>query len=304
VRFDDVVMVDWSGSSRPKTGKDSIWAAHGTVDGEVRSDNHRTRAAAYAAIDGIVGAAVADDRRVLAGFDFSFGYPAGFAASLATAYPAVASPGNPPWEVVWDHLAAAVRDDADNSNNRFDVAANVNAATGTAFFWGCPRPSPSLSPTKRQLPDGLAANPLPDLRVAERVAATATGKTIKTGWQLYGGVTVGSQVLVGVPYLHALRRRHPRRLVVWPLHTGFVADPLAAFPDARVVVAEMWPTAFAPAYGDGVRDDQQVRAVVAAVFAQQAGGGLAQWFDPSSAARLPVDVRRQVVNEEGWIFGV
>ncbi|HVX22096.1 MAG TPA: hypothetical protein VHB02_12160 [Acidimicrobiales bacterium] len=329
--FDDVVMADWSGSSRPKVGKDSVWVAHGTTDGTVRSANHRTRAAAYEAIDGLVAAAVAGGRRLLAGFDFSFGYPAGFAAHLArTAAAGRAGTGvagragtgragsagtartgsqattvaddRAPWEVVWDHLAGAVRDDADNGNNRFEVAAAVNEATGTAFFWGCPRPLPALSPTKRP-PDGLAANPLPVFRVAEQVARRQVAKPVKSGWQLYGGVTVGSQVLLGLPYLQALRRRHGGRVVVWPQQTGFVADPLAAFPDARVVLAEIWPTAFHPAYGDGVRDDEQVRAVVAGTLARQAAGGLADWFDPSSARQLSAEVRRQVVAEEGWILG-
>ncbi len=298
--FDEVVMADWSGSSRPKVGKDSIWVAHGTTAGGVRSDNPRTRAAAYEAIDRMVGAAVDGDRRVLVGFDFSFGYPAGFAGYL-TAKPA----GNrAPWEVVWDHLAAAIRDDPDNGNNRFAVAGDVNAATGTAFFWGCPRPLPALSATKRQPPAGLAANPLPVFRVAEDVARRQVGKPIKSGWQLFGGVTVGSQVLLGLPYLQALRRRHGRRVVVWPQQTGFAADPLAAFPEARVVLAEIWPTAFDPAYGDGVRDDEQVRAVVHRCLAQQADAGLGDWFDPPSARQLPAAVRRRVVAEEGWILGV
>jgi len=206
--------------------------------------------------------------------------------------------------VVWGHLADAIRDGADNGNNRFEVAADVNSATGTAFFWGSPRPLPGLSPTKRHLPDGLAANPLPVFRVTDDVASRHVGKAIKSGWQLYGGVTVGSQILLGLPYLHALLRRHHGRVVVWPQQTGFVADPLAAFPDARVVLAEIWPTAFDPVYGDGVRDDEQVRAVVAATLAQQGGAGLAGWFDPPSARRLPAEGHQRVATEEGWILGV
>ena len=55
--------------------------------------------------------------RVLLGFDFPFGYPAGFAARLGL-------PG-PPWRAVWDEIAGLVEDDQNNRNNRFDVAAAI-----------------------------------------------------------------------------------------------------------------------------------------------------------------------------------
>ncbi len=67
---------------------------------------------------------------------------------------------------------------------------------------------------------------------------------------------------MGLPYLHGLRRRYGPTLAVWPQETGFANDPFAARPGTSVVLAEIWPTALAPAYAGGVRDEEQVRGVV------------------------------------------
>ena len=69
-------------------------------------------------------------RRVLAGFDFPFGYPAGVASHLT---------GCPSGLELWGWLSARIEDSATNANNRFAVATEVNHAyPGTGPFWGRP----------------------------------------------------------------------------------------------------------------------------------------------------------------------
>ena len=125
-------MVDWSGSARPRLGRDSIWSCVLDADtGSVELANHPTRAAARFAVREVLVAAV--DRRVLVGFDFPLGYPAGTAAAAGLE-------GAAPWRAMWDHLADAVVDDDRNRNNRFEVAAALNARISPSAgpFWGCP----------------------------------------------------------------------------------------------------------------------------------------------------------------------
>ena len=95
------------------------------------------------------------------------------------------------------YFASRIVDGDDNSNNRFDVAAELIRKLGLAVSWGCPRPLAGLSAKRKVLHDHLAANPFPILRHTDRLA----GPGIKSVWQLYGGVTVGSQVLMGLPHL-------------------------------------------------------------------------------------------------------
>ena len=68
----------------------------------------------------------------MVGFDFPFGYPAGFAARLGLE--------GPPWRAVWDEIARLIEDDEGNRNNRFEVGAEFNRrVSGGRFpFWGCP----------------------------------------------------------------------------------------------------------------------------------------------------------------------
>jgi precorrin-8X/cobalt-precorrin-8 methylmutase len=81
--FDRYIAVDWSANNQPKTGRDSIWSCVGD-DGtsELFTANHATRRAAEEWLLTTLTAAVRAGERVLVGFDFPFGYPTGFAASL------------------------------------------------------------------------------------------------------------------------------------------------------------------------------------------------------------------------------
>ena len=88
--FNAYVMVDWSAASTPRLGRDSIWIATAERSSARRAGkaarrtalvNLRTRAEAAGWLEARL-AALANKGRVLAGFDFPFGYPAGTAARL------------------------------------------------------------------------------------------------------------------------------------------------------------------------------------------------------------------------------
>ena len=115
--FDAFVMVDWSAANVPRQGRDSIWICWHDRQGE-RLDNPPTRHRAQALLCELLTAALDRGERVLLGFDFPFGYPAGFAARLGLA--------GPPWRALWDEIAHLVEDRPDNRNNRFAAAAVLN----------------------------------------------------------------------------------------------------------------------------------------------------------------------------------
>ena len=132
--FDTFVIVDWSAANQPNTGRDSIWICAVDRDGVQRLiENPRTRHGAKNLLGGLLSEATARGERVLLGFDFPFGYPAGFAQRLGLNT-------SPPWRAVWDEIASCLKDAENNKNDRFTVAADFNRriSNGSFPFWGCP----------------------------------------------------------------------------------------------------------------------------------------------------------------------
>jgi len=300
-QFDEYLVVDWSARSTPSTGRDTVWVAHGQRVGarlDLSTENPPTRAEGMDRVAAILDRALRSGRRVLLGFDFSFGYPAGFAEVTA----GLTSAGRPPWRRTWELLAARVEDRPDNTNNRFEAADKLNEATGTRLFWGRPRGRldglRSLSATT-EVPAHLRPNPSAALRRAEQAA----GRGIRSSWQLYGRCSVGGQTLVGLPALRALVDGRPEALAVWPFDTGFSPEPAFRGRPAPVVVAEVWPSAFSADPGGSVRDEGQVLGTVRAI-ADRDARGLGGWFDPPTVAALKPEGRLAVEAEEGWILGV
>ncbi|KGK80475.1 hypothetical protein PM03_00635 [Thalassobacter stenotrophicus] len=283
--YDLVIAVDWSARAKPgpkAPTKDSIFICAGRP-GEITHPVYcRTRMDAMAHIHTLLDAALAAKERVFLGFDFAFGYPDGFAETLTGQRGALA---------VWDWLAARVSDAPDNANNRFEVAAEMNrACSGVGPFWGCP--------AQVELPDlpakGTARH---GHGMAERRRVEANIRSAQPAWKLFTTGSVGSQSLLGLPRLAALRARYGDDLSVWPLQSGWQA------PEAAITVAEIYPSMLAPSdpgaldleypgAGYDILDAAQVRWVVEAILTAQANGTLEGWFhgegDPA---------------EEGWIFG-
>ena len=287
--FDAYLMVDWSANSSPKTGRDSIWWCAAAWDGgALRVDapvNSRTRRSAIEAIGARLQALVARGQSVLAGFDFPYAYPRGFAASLGLA--------GEPWRAIWDELLRLVVDDQERSlNNRFQVAAALNGhLSGGGPFWGCPGSAQgaALRMTKGRMPCGA----LEEFRVTERRV-----RGPKSGWQLFYNGSAGSQALLGIPCVARLRDDPALAPVsrVWPFETGPRIP--ARTGQARVIHAEIYPSLVAACPEPGeAKDSAQVRALAQHFATRDRSGELASDFAAPATAG---DVWR----EEGWILGV
>lgn len=237
--FDTFLMVDWSGGNDrgPTPKKDAIWvcaARDGVADDPVYL---RNRIVAEHWITAFIAAERAADRRVLAGFDFAFGYPAGFGKVLT---------GTDDPFAIWDWFAARV-EDAPDRNNRFDLAGQINVLfPGVGPFWGngLKRNIPHL-PRKGLARDGHG---MPEKRAAEQQAKGAFPV-----WQLSGAGAVGSQVIMGLPTLSRLRARFGDALRVWPF------EPC----DGPIAIVEIWPSLIAKAVTatqppGGIKDAHQV----------------------------------------------
>ncbi|MCX7646750.1 MAG: molybdopterin molybdenumtransferase MoeA, partial [Rhodobacteraceae bacterium] len=274
--FERILVVDWSGADDrgPAPKKDAIWAALAPVTGGVAPPPVylRSRAAAEDWLAATLAAEVAAGRRVLAGFDFPFGFPAGFAAAVV---------GAPDPLALWNWLAARL---PPAGGDRFAVAAALNARfPGTGPFWfnATRRDHPGL-PRRGRARQGHG---LPERRLAETRARGAFPV-----WQLGGAGAAGSQALTGMAALARLRARLGEAVRVWPFEAT----------DAPVVLAEVWPAliraeiAAARRAGE-IADAAQVRVLAAALARLAGDGGLAAALDAA-----PREARR----EEGWILGL
>lgn len=269
--FDTVVVVDWSARATPspaKPSKDAIFLGL-ACDGYVATSYQRTRAKAMRSLSSLFDGELRAGRRVLAAFDFPFAYPAGFARAVT---------GEDTPFGLWAHLAEIVADDDRNRSNRFEVAAQLNGQfPADGPFWGHPVKAevPGLPFRK---PD-YAPFPFTERRRIETLVPRA-----KSCFQLMGAGSVGSQALLGIARLQALRSRYGADIAVAPFER----------PETPIVLAECYPGLFAEAIAARARtgeivDRAQVRVVAWAL------------------ARLPsarLDaLLRAGDKEEGWILG-
>ena len=284
-------MVDWSAASSPRLGRDSIWIAVAERRGRAirRSAlvNLRTRADAAGWLETRL-AALAKHGRVLAGFDFPFGYPAGTAARLGL--------NGTAWRSLWTELSSKIADDGANANNRFDLAEDWNRRIcGEAFpFWGNVREEPRPHLLRRSCrahgPGDLARRRLADARVPGAHPV----------WQLAGNGSVGSQALLGIPRVWQIRHAPALETIaaIWPFETGLADDA-----GKRVILAESYPSLVkAKRLAQLPKDAGQVAAMVEAFARADAAGELPDWFrgDPALSAAE----RAVIEQEEAWILGL
>ena len=306
--FDVIVVVDWSAAARPTTGADSIWfCLHDVSTGATLPPaNLFTRDAAVTQLTDLLHARAGE--RILVGFDFSLGFPQGFARAAGLV-------GDVAWSATWAHLSAAVHDGPANSNNRFAVASALNAAIGHGAgpFWGCGSVldiTPTLSRTKApgfphvvsvgSAVGGTGMEVLAEFRETERNIARRGRRPLST-WQLAGAGSVGGQTLTGIPAANRLRRdpRLAARVMVWPFETGLCADPTNGRADA-IVFAEVWPSSIeVDRARHPVKDAAQVIVLAEHLGARVRSGAMAHDFAP----QLNRADRAIVVAEEGWILG-
>ena len=276
--FDGYLMVDWSASNVPNKGENSIWLWFKHPRGEI-SENPSTRVAAYRLVRELL--LEHSGLRILVGMDFPYGYPAGLADRLGVCG----------WIGIWNEWHNRITDAENNSNNRFRVAAELNRViSGSASpFWGCHKAAADdFLNTKKGSLAGL-----PEYRLCEP-------KTAHSVWQLFTSGNVGSQALMGIPYLYKLRFDEQLRSesCVWPFESGMRAPE----PDKRVVHAEIYPSLFPiEKEGEEVMDKAQVRTLARRFHELDREGKLSDYF---TGPELTTDQHDQARSEEGWVLGV
>jgi len=330
--FDDIVMVDWSSNTAPKTGPDSIWSSHKATGRPTQSSptNHPTRRDAEEYLFGLVDELVVRPRergaspsRMLVGLDFPFGFPEGVLAAVG---PLLRTP-LATYRDLWRWFHAERFDQQRGSGhtalygNDLHVAARFNdllyraRSSAVPASWdpdqdgrffvlgGGDRPAqlqrrgislPTLAGTKLF---GAGKSRGTVRRTDTAASGTAQAASL---WQLDGPGAVGRQMVSGLPTLHRLLLFCSANAVsveVWPLDNGFTPP----VPTADIVVVEIFPSLFKAQYlGEHhPQDADQVHTYAETVAAADQAGTLGSWFTPSGAA-TPHGYER----EEAWMFGL
>lgn len=304
--FDAYITVDWSSKSSrspARPSRDAIWVGERRafdLDSSTSGNEiyFRTRMECRSHIYNRLLHHLRHGRRVFLGFDFAYGYPAGFASALEL------DRTLPPWRAVWDELTRLITDEDDNSNNRFEVASGLNARCEghkPGPLWGRPASLdlPDLSTTSPGFPyeswNGTGLERLRQVELQQRNA--------KETWKVFYAGSVGGQTLTGIPVVCELRddpelSRYSR---VWPFETGFTATP-TPHEGPFVLHAEIFPSNLPGSLEEGlIQDRAQVRAVARWLSETDEVGELGSYFATPRA--LSPERIEACLQEEGWILG-
>jgi hypothetical protein len=297
--FDSIVIVDWSAAAKPATGADSIWIGIMSRDARFkytfRSANPPTRAKAVEELEATLAAFTKRGDRVLLGFDFPLGFPAGTSAGLKLE--------GAPWRVVRDFLMKEMKDKPDNTNNRFPLAARMNRliSEGPFPFWGCSKKDElttlPVKKTREHGPDDIA-----EYRITEHAVHDSKKARPQPVWKLAYAGAVGGLALTGLPAIEKLRAKFPA-LKIWPFELPLAPLTNEVLGDTKIVVAEVYPAILETAAASNeVRDETRVRGMAEWLEELDAKGKLGPLF----AGVTPPDLSQQakVVAEEGWILGI
>jgi hypothetical protein len=292
--FNAYVIVDWSAAAKAGAGADPI------VIGVLRRDvRFRLAFESYAPATRLEAEkqinAILDDRkkhgdRVFIGFDFPLGFPRGMAEGLKL-------PGAP-WQAVWDYLDKMVKDKADNTNNRFGVASEINRrVTGGPFpFWGCP-PRDTLTTLQPKRPHDHGPGDLPEFRHADLAVKGASP------WKLYYAGATGPQAILGIPMVKRLKKSRGEAVKVWPFETGFKAVAEADLEGVEALGAEvqLGLQPVTPQPGES-KEIAPVRALAERIAKLDEAGKLGAAFAPPKD--LPDAEAEAAGQEEGWILNL
>lgn len=295
--FDAYIVVDWTAAEGKKTGDQTLWIGVVKRDARFRfayeSHNPATRAEGEALLRSLTADLAKKGQRVLIGFDFGLGLPEGTAKKLGLA--------GEPWAALWKFMASNVVDKADNTNNRFAVAAKMNRlmTDGPRPFWGAPaRYAQTWMSTTR--PDDAYAG-MAEFRRTEKAAKKKGGKPA-TVWQMHGASTAGGQTLLGMAAVKRLADELGPSVAVWPFGTGWKAlgkddvEPLSAL--IVEVHAPLFPSK--PEPGEG-KTAAAVRAAAQALSRADEKDELGAMFAPPKETSEK-DLAA-VQSEEGWMLG-
>lgn len=322
--FDTYVMVDWSAgrpakSDRPKANA-IWWAVQRALRARTWADLHwsnrinslvafeRTRSSAIRHVLAFLKNEVEAKRRVLIGLDFAFGYPKGFADAVSKQLSV---------RTIADFLKREFRisgrdysdhDDKAASEHRFAVARSLNKTLAKTLKPGVNGPFWSVNedevhqkgdPHKQEWPFEFNR-----LRATDEHAPGA-----QLVWKVSGPGSVGSQALLGLPWLEVLRGElremfgtNKSRCVVWPCDAVTIPEQKDG---PRVVIVEIYPSLITKGRCDTIPDRAQVVENARAFMTLDARGQLAPLFDLKSLRKgdgTPIDAVTAEV--EGWILGV
>jgi hypothetical protein len=297
-QFDHFLAIDWSSRAKPspaKPTKDAIWVGEGSASGRVTAKYFRTRQACIDYVEQRLAVLLAKGKRVLLGWDFSFGYPAGLGKALKIKK-------KRPWKHLWKLIDHLIVDHADNSNNRFSVGGELNRriSVGSGPFWGVPVGQSGIFLGSKKDFTYPVINKRATLAECRLVEARVP--KMQPTWKLAYVGSVGSQALLGIPRLYRLclgGKKLKKQHHAWPFQTAF-ADKLPDGPCA--IHAEIYPSMVPINKKDKIVDRAQVRGYVQWLQTEQAEGRLHHWL--AGPDDLSEAEREQVLREEGWVFGV
>ena len=296
--FDAYIIADWTAAEGKKLGDQSVWIGVAKRDVRFRLYTETHNVATRAEGEALLASLLADHRkrgdRVLVGFDFNFGYPAGTAARLKLT--------GTPWQAMWKFIASNVVDKPDNTNNRYQVAAKINRLmTDQAWpMWGAPAKQAQRWLTTTKPPAGAGAD-IPEFRATENAVRKGRLQP-KSVWQMHGAGAVGGQTLVGIPAVRRLLESLGPSGAVWPFGTGWRALDAADVEPLSALVVEVWPSMFDGKPNPGeFKDQAQVRATAEALAKMDESGELSKAFAPPKASDDALIA--MVEQEEGWILG-
>ena len=292
--FNAYVIVDWSAAAKAGVGADPIFI--GVMKRDVRfqlrfeSFAPATRAEAEKQLNAILDDRKKHGDRVFLGVDFPLGFPRGLAEALKL-------PGAP-WQAVWDYLDKMVKDKADNTNNRFGVASEINRrATGGPFpFWGCP-PRDTLTTLQPKRPHDHGPGDLPEFRFADQAVK---GASI---WKLYYAGAIGGHAILGIPLVKRLKKAKGDALKVWPFETGWKAVAEADLEGVQALAAEvslaLQPVT--PQPGES-KELAQVRGLAERVARLDEAGKLGAAF--AAPKDMAEAIQAEAEQQEGWILNL
>ena len=298
--FDAYIMVDWSASSKPVTGANSIWVGVRARDARLKfqftSANPSTRLRARTLIVDIAQKLIARGDKVLLGFDFALGYP--FGTAKAAGFDLT---DQTPWAAMHHHLQSKIKEREDNSNARFAIAASLNYAISQSAhpFWGVPKTSVSSTLAMKK-GDFSAPSSLPEHRLSEAWIKANFKANPKSVWQLLGAGSVGSQALLGIATVGHLKEQLSG-VEIWPFETGFQSLSPETLEHTNCVIAEVYPSTLNVTQKPGeILDETQVRSLCEHFESLDSKGELANLFAPPDT--LSEREIHKITAEEGWIL--
>ncbi len=282
--FDNYLMVDWSSNKKPKTGADSIWLAWVKKDEQIKFFNPDTRTKALEKITELLKS----NGRTIIGFDFPFGYPADAYDEFKFKNAKCEN-----WKNLWKLISYRIKDNHDNSNNRFEIANKLNLHfKGESPFWGRDANHTQYKNISTNKPTRFAKGSHDPLQF--RTIETYFRKA-KSVWQLAYNGCVGAQTLMGIPYLSLLKKRGD--CLIWPFASFNEIDN-----SDKHVIAEIYPSIWNEEEKNiGLcKDAGQVKTVVQQIFCQDKKGDLKNLLNEP----YNHDKKDIITEKEGWILGV